>query len=582
VAAGGDRLWPYWLERQRDPASSAFVALPGDTGVLPNVTGRSWTLVGTRSGADLAAVDPRGLVTPVPGGWSLDWWVGADDRWHLPSREVAVRQRLVDGAPVVETAMRVPGGDVVATAWAAQASSADGGAEVVVVEVSNATPVPVALAFAVRPYDAEGVTSVRSVALRDARVDVDGRPALLLPRPPARAVVRAFGDGDPVGTVVAGEAQPVPGGGAAVRCRAGLASAAFVVPLTHGTSVRVVLAADRSGRPLPPPGSLPPPAAVARGWRTHVDAGARVVLPDDRLQSAVDTSHCSLLLAAHRDDDVAAVSGALDELGHPDEARSLLLRALDGPVRAVDGAVLAALDRHLSLAPDPALAERTAPTVAAVADRLARDGGSPHLAAAARILRLAGEDAAAAAAFRSAGARREHPGSGTGDERRPALVLRQAAGEVERGDDAALERLRWALDAASPTGAWPDEVHPRLGTGCAGDGHSLVAAAELLRAVRRLLVSEDGDGLVLCPLVPEHWHGRGLEAHGLPTPAGTLSFAVRWHGSRPALLWELDGAGPVRLRAPGLDDAWSTGERRGEALLAGPSAGVDVQGGSFS
>jgi hypothetical protein len=110
----------------------------------------------------------------------------------------------------------------------------------------------------------------------------------------------------------------------------------------------------------------------------------------------------------------------------------------------------------------------------------------------------------------------------------------------------------------------------------------LVAAAELLRVVRRLLVSEGDDGLVLCPLVPEAWRGRGLEAHGLPTALGTLSFAVRWHGPRPALLWELEGEGPVRLRVPGLDPGWSTVDRRGDALLAGPPAGVDVQGGSFT
>jgi hypothetical protein len=109
-----------------------------------------------------------------------------------------------------------------------------------------------------------------------------------------------------------------------------------------------------------------------------------------------------------------------------------------------------------------------------------------------------------------------------------------------------------------------------------------VAAAELLRVVRRLLVCEEEDGLVLLPVVPEGWRGQGLEVHGVPTTSGALSFAVRWHGPRPALLWELDGAGPVRLRAPGLDPAWSSSERRGDALLAATGTGVDVPGGSFA
>jgi hypothetical protein len=45
-----------------------------------------------------------------------------------------------------------------------------------------------------------------------------------------------------------------------------------------------------------------------------------------------------------------------------------------------------------------------------------------------------------------------------------------------------------------------------------------------------------------------------------------VSFAVRWHGDRPALLWECELAG-IRLRAPSLDPNWSTTDRRGEALL---------------
>jgi hypothetical protein len=46
---------------------------------------------------------------------------------------------------------------------------------------------------------------------------------------------------------------------------------------------------------------------------------------------------------------------------------------------------------------------------------------------------------------------------------------------------------------------------------------------------------------------------------------------MRWHGERPALLWELvprPGAGPVQLRIPGLDPAWSTNAPSGDALLS--------------
>jgi hypothetical protein len=89
---------------------------------------------------------------------------------------------------------------------------------------------------------------------------------------------------------------------------------------------------------------------------------------------------------------------------------------------------------------------------------------------------------------------------------------------------------------------------------------------------------EPAQGLALASAVPDHWLGQGWEVHDAPTAHGRLSYAIRWHGERPALLWELEahpggtgGAGepaPVRLTVPGLDPGWSTTLPRGEALLA--------------
>ena len=78
------------------------------------------TPVGTTNAGPLAVVDRAGTLVAVDGAWRLDWWVGADDRWHLAAEESAVRQRLVDAMPVVETAMRVPTGDTVARAYGAR------------------------------------------------------------------------------------------------------------------------------------------------------------------------------------------------------------------------------------------------------------------------------------------------------------------------------------------------------------------------------------------------------------------------------------------------------------------------------
>ncbi|MEZ5340089.1 MAG: hypothetical protein R2706_01190 [Acidimicrobiales bacterium] len=56
---------------------------------------------------------------------------------------------------------------------------------------------------------------------------------------------------------------------------------------------------------------------------------------------------------------------------------------------------------------------------------------------------------------------------------------------------------------------------------------------------------------------------------GLRTDFGSLSFAVRWHGYRPALLWDITTDEPVMLRCGGLDSSWSTTDPKGETLLSG-------------
>ncbi|MEP6658749.1 MAG: hypothetical protein ABJD24_02395 [Acidimicrobiales bacterium] len=90
----------------------------------------------------------------------------------------------------------------------------------------------------------------------------------------------------------------------------------------------------------------------------------------------------------------------------------------------------------------------------------------------------------------------------------------------------------------------------------------------VLARVRSLVRAGAHGGIELLPRFPEAWVGQSVAVYGEHTPLGRLSFAVRWHGSRPALLWELDGPGTVSLLRCGLDPTWSTTEPRGDALLA--------------
>jgi hypothetical protein len=92
-----------------------------------------------------------------------------------------------------------------------------------------------------------------------------------------------------------------------------------------------------------------------------------------------------------------------------------------------------------------------------------------------------------------------------------------------------------------------------------------IGGAELLLRLRSLLVHEQEAEVTFLADLPEEWRGASIDVRDAPTRAGRVSYAVRWHGEHPALLWE--GPLGVTFRAPGLDREWHTDLERGEALL---------------
>ncbi|HEX9683966.1 MAG TPA: hypothetical protein VGA13_12850 [Acidimicrobiales bacterium] len=704
---GVDWVWPYWLHRQIDPESSAFVP----RGHLPfptNITARNWTGLGNVSSPWSAVVDPRGLVTPWYDGWSLDWWIGAEDRWHFPSREPAVRQRLVESTPVVETAMRIPGGDAVHRCYVIQR----GDQELVVVEISNRSAVPVALAVAVRPYNPEGLAVVERIQQHGATIMVDGRPALSLPSVPRHATGSTFHDGDSARVVERGEAGTTLHSD--LRCDAGLAQAAFLFPLPHHTTLRFAmpLRPDRRTRrrhaiarrlsSADTSRDLVSSDEVVKGWLAQTDRGMRVVLPAGRLAETVEANRCFMLLYHDGDEvtpgpltyhrfwfrDAAYLLGAMDRWGFHAETAQVLAtwpdrQRVDGYFLSQrqewdsNGAALHALAEHWRLTGDPDALEGLDQVVARGVQWIERkrhskrnrkdpemEGLLPagisaeHLGPfdfyywddfwgwkgmldGAQLLEALGQSAAAAAVRQDAAAfgrdieaslrrvaerlgtdampagprRRLDPGCigslaacwplglfpadhpsvvATADVIRERfcqgdafyqgishtglgtyLTLQLAFVELESGDPRALRRLAWMTEASTSTATWPEAIHPQLGGGCMGDGHHGWAAADYLTFVRNLLVRDRPRGLDLLTLLPPDWFGHDLEVHDAPTHHGRLSYALRWHGERPALLWELTPhpaapAGEVTLRAPGIDPGWSSTDRGGEALLAPP------------
>ncbi len=418
----------------------------------------------------------RGRVTPWgdiegPGGDTITWHVAADDRWHTAADEPAVRQVAIDGTPVIETKLRIPGGDAIQRVWA----TADHGG-LTVAEVENDSPMPIAVAFS--------------------------GGGLLTGRPPTDVPI----DGITLPTDT------------------------IVLPVGHRTRVRVARAHGPS--PLDRlPDDVAGPNQVAGGWLAHAERASRLVLPDPVLATSVIADRCAL--------------------------------ALEAPDAADDGELLLGIGElvRMGARPEPWVID-----VVSAAQRLVdlgRRGGqlaSPPLWAAAWLLAEAREDGGAADIV-SAIVRLRLPEDGStrpptpGAANEPPSWLARVSGPVRAAARAVRTGRPVEVDAPATT--------PSVGAGGRIERVEALVARPATRGV--------------CALFPigidRSWWGSNFEAHGLRAgPKHRLSLGVRWHGDRPAVLWEVEGPPGLVLTGGAHDRSWRSSEPAGDALLAAPTS----------
>ena len=120
--------------------------------------------------------------------------------------------------------------------------------------------------------------------------------------------------------------------------------------------------------------------------------------------------------------------------------------------------------------------------------------------------------------------------------------------------------MKTIASLASPTGQWPEAIHPRTKGGCMGDGQHIWAAAEWVLMIRNCFVREElADGkLVLCSGIPGVWLEEGAEMSFGPAPTifGTVQIQIKVHQENINIQWSgvwHEGKAPgIEIRLPGL------------------------------
>lgn len=160
-------------------------------------------------------------------------------------------------------------------------------------------------------------------------------------------------------------------------------------------------------------------------------------------------------------------------------------------------------------------------------------------------------------------------------------TLAAARADIARGDHAGAATVAAVASLLARLECWPNVVHPTRPLGVGEDGASVATMAQLLAAALELSAPVVADNVGVFPAFPPEWWGKPAQFVALPVVGGSASCALRWHGARPALIWELSmnaeegrGAGR-RLSAPTLDPAFETSDPEGEALLEMPPGAAE-------
>ena len=407
-------------------------------------------VLGVRGGGWNAVVNERGSVRLNDESCVLDWHIAADDRWHDPSTEPSVRQTRRAGVPVVETRVRIPGGDAIARAYAV----ADAGG-LVVIEISNESTLPIAVAFT--------------------------RPDLISSRTPS------------------------PRGAQGIE----LPTGSVVFPVAHGSTLRVALRAPNNLVADVDVERLPSAEQLQKGWLKAVEQAGYVIVPEGAVAPLVARLRSdALVLSGH---ELQGWShGATNNVANDSVAYILTLQEL---LRMGEKLTSEASQHHID---HPA-------RLAQCVETLLKENkmASP--------LPWDVERALFAAQF-----------------------VFQRMGEHRAADDVATAQLRLS-ESAEPPNVMPTDIR------------AIAWIEEKMVALQR-----DGSVQIFGRGIPRLWLGANLECHRVAVgPLHTLSFGIRWHGEKPALLWEVAGPAGIKLTAGKCDPTWTSVEATGETLLLG-------------
>jgi hypothetical protein len=288
-----DWVWPYWVNQQFYPKESSFIPRAFSLTHI-NLTHRNWTALGVPDFSDYALVDPRGLVTPLFDGWSIDAWIIKDDSSNLiPAQlpDVYQQMRLEKNLQVITFSNR----EGMSLQSCAEVN-VDSGTPTCRISYYGHSELKAWLMICIRPYNPEGISLIDSIE-RLPMLDgwsVNKTSKVYLKQTPSRYIFSNYQLGDLLSQISSLEKVGGVFEEKEVHCPVGMAMAAAVYELPPHQSKEVIVEIPLIKTPLE--------TSASTSWNDHLQNSCQIEVPDKHFQSLFDVALRTLVL--HSPDDV--------------------------------------------------------------------------------------------------------------------------------------------------------------------------------------------------------------------------------------------------------------------------------------
>ena len=650
-----DWVWPYWVQKQFDPLSNSFIPRAFSLTHI-NLTHRNWTAVGLPDMEETPLVDPRGLVTPLWDGWSIDAWViDPNGRKIIPSRMKEVKQKVVysNNFQIVTSCVDR---DLCMTSTVEMIRT---GATVlcrILVEAQGGSK-DCQLVISLRPYNPEGVSLVKSISIDEDGLGwtINQKEKVHFSAQPWKHVLSNYRKGD-----VYAHLNERNDDHKSIVCSVEMASAAAIFPMDPMKTI--ILAIDIPLRQIPvSPGKILVPQPQ---WNESLEGMCAISIPEERYQYLFEVAQRTLLIHTSHDvyagpfvhkrvwfRDAVYITYTLLCCGFHDRAERIIdqfhrRQKMNGLFESQEGEwdssgqVLWIIEQYCQMTGRPLKAEwqlmitRGANWI--VKKRLKdKENGELHAGLmpsgfsaehfgpndyyywddfwsvaglrAASSLAQTFKDKESSELFKKQANEllacvekslvcvcepMKNPAMPSSPYRRldsasvgslvsgyplnlwkekdprltatteflmkncivqngffhdmshsginPYLTLHIAQVLLRARDPRYLCLMNGIAALASPTGQWPEAIHPQTGGGCMGDGQHVWAAAEWIMMVRNCFVREEEDKLILCSGLPEAWFKKEANLSFGPvwTKFGKIQLKIISDNENITIMWE--------------------------------------------